>query len=394
MSDKKWLVIDCDAGVDDAVALVLAHKLGARHGFELKLIMCSFGNVDLPQVFKNVKRVSSVCCARVPIARGSSDPVASVKRINATYFHGKDGLGDVPRQQDEEVDENKEETRDAVSSFLQLCTEAHEQRAHLTLVTLGPLTNLCLALSSNRAVCLDTVKHLVIMGGCANGRGNFSRTAEFNVAADPEAATQVFAAPWEKVTVVSWELCLKFAVEWPVFDALIENDGRIVDQRTCASILTPVGKFVRDICWLSYVAKRDGGTPTTSTKSDSESGTSVAVATTDSDFSVDDLPELPALPSLSSTSSSLSSSSLQKRSSDGAVICDALAMAVVLNENIVELEAMVHIDIELNGTHTRGQTVVDFGHCYDDVDRTLNVHWVQEVNRQEFYSMLHSALHE
>jgi inosine-uridine nucleoside N-ribohydrolase len=65
------------------------------------------------------------------------------------------------------------------------------------------------------------IKRLVIMGGCANGRGNQTRSTEFNIGADPEAAAVVFKIEWQKSVVVSLELVMKYPIPWKDFDILI-----------------------------------------------------------------------------------------------------------------------------------------------------------------------------
>eukprot|EP00931_Biecheleriopsis_adriatica_P040227 TRINITY_DN23035_c0_g1_i1.p1 TRINITY_DN23035_c0_g1~~TRINITY_DN23035_c0_g1_i1.p1 ORF type:complete len:131 (+),score=29.70 TRINITY_DN23035_c0_g1_i1:40-393(+) len=97
----RWMVIDTDAGIDDAVALCMALKLARRYGFELKLITACFGNTTVDQVCVNVAKCLVACCPKAEdlkgttplIVRGASCCFAG-EAIHASHFHGKDGLGD------------------------------------------------------------------------------------------------------------------------------------------------------------------------------------------------------------------------------------------------------------------------------------------------------------
>jgi len=73
-----------------------------------------------------------------------------------------------------------------------------------------------------------------------------------------------------------------------------------------------------------------------------------------------------------------------ERATGGAIICDALCMAVALDEALVAEQVLVHVAVELNGTFTRGQTVVDFGHSYDTEIRERKVRWITEVHTDLF----------
>jgi len=89
---------------------------------------------------------------------------------------------------------------------------------------IGPLTNLALALRKEPA--LPGLLDLIVLGGCGNGEGNVTRTAEFNIYADPEAAREVFGFEWSLgITVLPWELLLNHPIPWDDFDRLLYPPG-------------------------------------------------------------------------------------------------------------------------------------------------------------------------
>ncbi|CAJ1362972.1 unnamed protein product, partial [Effrenium voratum] len=243
-SSRRWLVVDTDAGVDDAIALCMVMKLAERCNFELKLITCCFGNCGVDQVGVNVaKCIAAAAPAQVPpVALGAKQCLAG-NAIDASHFHGSDGLGDanLPAP-DLRATPTDPADPSAVPALRQLLARARAEGTEVTVVMLGPLTNLALALREETELP-QMISELFVMGCCGNGRGNHGRVTEFNVHADPEAAQEVFAAPWSRLTVSSWDLTVLATVPWPSFDALLATP-------------TQVGKFFKAICHLPYVQRR------------------------------------------------------------------------------------------------------------------------------------------
>eukprot|EP01044_Picomonas_judraskeda_P031743 COSAG03_NODE_11977_length_567_cov_1.395299_1_plen_129_part_10 len=95
---RRWLAIDTDAGVDDAVALCLALRCASRCGFELKLLTTTYGNVPLEHVNLNVckcRRACGLSARDVPVCVGAGCPLLGDRaEVEASFFHGQDGLGD------------------------------------------------------------------------------------------------------------------------------------------------------------------------------------------------------------------------------------------------------------------------------------------------------------
>jgi len=330
---KKWLCVDTDAGCDDAVALCFALSQSV---YEVKLITTSFGNSSLAQVNINVAKTRKACgrsSATGPrIVQGANGPLVGGVALEASYFHGQDGLGDVSEADSVELDlENDDALEDArvsaVDALLELCLQAQQEQAELLCVTLGPCTNLAAALASpdgGDVLITSSISKLVVMGGCANARGNVTRCGEFNVCADPEAAAAVFSeSRWKSITVVPWELCVSHPLLWHEFDKIL------------SSPISLVGNFIKHILQLAYVLRRQGEE--------------------------------------------------EKRADSGAVVCDLLAIVVAIDESMVEDIERVHVEVELEGKLTRGMTVVDAGHCYDGVLRTRLVRWVTKINQDKYH---------
>jgi purine nucleosidase/non-specific riboncleoside hydrolase len=203
------LILDTDGGVDDAQALLLL--IGA--GRAPDAITTVFGNVDLEAATHNVLSVLAVAGEDIPVHQGAALPLAQ-DVIDARHVHGHDGLGGAPRPA--EVGEIA--GSDAVGSLIQAFLDAAAAGERIDLLTIGPLTNLAMALRLRPGITAG-IGQLTIMGGTVYGRGNVTPAAEFNVFADPEAAAIVFRADIDTV-VVPWEPCLTHYLDGSEVDRL------------------------------------------------------------------------------------------------------------------------------------------------------------------------------
>jgi purine nucleosidase len=186
----KKIIIDCDPGIDDALALVLAH---GHPGLALRGITTVAGNVGLDQTTDNALRIRDFLGMRdVPVVAGCPGPLVRPP-IHARQVHGTSGLGAarLPAASSGPADGH-------AVDFLAAAIGA--EPAQVTLIATGPLTNIALALRRYPDL-VSQVGDFVIMGGSA-GRGNVTPAAEFNIAADPEAAAIVFAAGWTVTAVL------------------------------------------------------------------------------------------------------------------------------------------------------------------------------------------------
>ncbi|MGW0083259.1 nucleoside hydrolase [Streptomyces sp. NPDC003393] len=176
------VIIDCDTGVDDALALLFA----VRHpGLELRAVGCVAGNTDVDQVVRNTLTVLEQAGApEIPVARGAERPLIEPLRT-AHHVHGRDGMGDLglpePRRRPAGVD-----------AVTLLRREILASPRPVTLIPTAPLTNIALLLRTHPEVTRN-IERIVFMGG-AVATGNATAVAEFNVWHDPEAAAILLTA--------------------------------------------------------------------------------------------------------------------------------------------------------------------------------------------------------
>ncbi len=179
------VLIDTDPGIDDALALLFAWN---SPEIRVEAITTVAGNVSLDSASTNLLRLLALRRPdpRPVAAAGAAGPLARAL-TTATRYHGEDGLGDLP---DWPAVERLPRSPDAVAVILE-AARRHER--DLTIVALGPLTNLALALKDD-AAAVGRVGRIVAMGGAVDVPGNVTPTAEFNMSVDPEAAHRVLAA--------------------------------------------------------------------------------------------------------------------------------------------------------------------------------------------------------
>ncbi|MBS0221531.1 MAG: nucleoside hydrolase [Proteobacteria bacterium] len=191
------LIVDTDGGVDDAQALLLLIAAGRTPS----AITTVYGNVDLETATRNVLAALAIAGATIPVHAGAAQPLVH-SRIDARHVHGEDGLGGAPRP----ARTGELAGSDAVGFLASTLEAAAATGERVDLLTIGPLTNLALALQRAPAIARG-IGRLTIMGGTLHGRGNVTPAAEFNVFCDPEAAAIVFGVALD-TTVVPWETCL------------------------------------------------------------------------------------------------------------------------------------------------------------------------------------------
>jgi inosine-uridine nucleoside N-ribohydrolase len=177
-------LIDTDPGLDDALALLYAWSSA---DLRLAAITTVAGNVPVTHATRNLLRLVALCgIAPPPIAEGAAGPLAR-RLVTATGYHGDDGLGDLP---DWPTPPAALAPQDGPALIVETARRAAEP---LTLIALGPLTNVALALERDGGA-LRRLARVVVMGGAVDVRGNVTPTAEFNIHVDPEAAARVVAA--------------------------------------------------------------------------------------------------------------------------------------------------------------------------------------------------------
>jgi purine nucleosidase len=202
------MIIDTDAGIDDAEAILMALT---HPDNQVEAITTVAGNVALENVNRNVCTVLQQANRSVPIYAGASQPL--VQSWQAAAFHMADGLGEWDERPP--CDLNLEEEH-AVNALVRLAA-AHP--GELTLVALGPLTNIAMAIRLDPTFP-QNIKQFTFMGGTSDAHGNTPTvTAEYNIFADPEAAHIVLNA-FPQATMVGWEATLAHPIPWDHHDRL------------------------------------------------------------------------------------------------------------------------------------------------------------------------------
>jgi len=191
-------LIDTDTASDDAVALIMALRAPDVRVIAITTVS---GNVDVQQATLNALYSVELCGANVPVYAGAEKPLWREYQ-NATWFHGRDGLGDhnypPPRKSP------------GASHAVDAIIDAIDANPGLVIVTLAPLTNLALALAKKPAIAAK-VGRCVVMGGAPCCEGNVTPAAEYNIWVDPEAARIVMRSGLP-VELIGWHLCRGSAV--------------------------------------------------------------------------------------------------------------------------------------------------------------------------------------
>jgi len=233
------IIFDTDPGIDDAMALLF---IEASPALDLLAITTIFGNSDIETTTRNALYLKQRFGLSAPVFKGTDKPLTRPRNPSPTFVHGENGLGDValtglvPAQP---------EAKPAHQAIIDI---ARQHPGEVTLVAVGPLTNLALALKADPEVA-TLLKAVVIMGGAfgiAGKPGNVTPVAEANIWNDPEAADQVFTAPW-KLTAVSLDVTTQVVMSPAYMDALEGSAG-------------PAGQFLNEISkpYAAFYGGRDG----------------------------------------------------------------------------------------------------------------------------------------
>lgn len=304
------LIIDTDAGIDDAQAIMLALT---APGVIVEAITTVTGNVHVDKVVHNVFTVLDVMKAVVPVYRGAELPLLPGYWQPEVRVHGEDGLGDYRHHPPRRF---AVEAGPAAAALVRLADSAP---GALTLVGLGPMTNIALACKLDAGFARK-IKRFVYMGGAFHGMGNTKNvSAEFNVFCDPEAALIVLDA-FPHAEMISWETTLKHPFTWQEYDSLVE-------------ISTPAGRFLRDI--------------------------------------------------------TCAHASQARQHSSRFLLPDPLAMAVALDPGLVTESREQFVTVEVHGSTTRGQTVIDH---FNLTGSEPNVRIVTRLLQEEVYAMFRRML--
>lgn len=226
------IVLDCDPGLDDAVAILVA----AKHT-ELLGITTVCGNSSVDNTTRNALHVLELAGIDVPVHRGAATPLVAPLQ-DARHIHGPGGLGPV------EPTVQRDAAGDDAAGWL---IDVTNERSDVHLVAVGPLTNVALAMRRDPGFA-GRLAGLTIMGGGAT-KGNVTAAAEFNIWADPEAAAIVFGSGIH-VRVVPLDLTLQ----------VLMTDAHVAALRDAA---TPTSSFVAGLLEFYRQRQREQGKEST-----------------------------------------------------------------------------------------------------------------------------------
>jgi purine nucleosidase len=212
----KKIILDTDPGTDDAMALMLALN---SPELDVRAITVVPGNVTAAQGLENALRMASLADrCDIPVAAGAQHPLFQ-KLVTAEFWHGKNGLANIELP----ASKCKVDSRFGPDLIIQL---VHAAPHEITLVPVGPLTNIALAVEKDPSI-VALVKEVILMGGSISG-GNVNAAAEANIYNDPEAAQIVFQAGWP-LTMVGLDVGDKTLLSQKYLDQLGQTHGPVND---------------------------------------------------------------------------------------------------------------------------------------------------------------------
>ena len=213
----KKIILDCDPGHDDAVAIMLAI---ASDDIDLLGITCVGGNATLENTKLNALKICSLLKREdIPIYAGSDKPL-KYDLVTAEHVHGKSGL-DTDGEPINLDPSHKIEEMSAIDFIIKECKNAEEP---IYLCPTGPLTNIALCLQKDPSI-KDKIKEIVLMGGAALCLGNITPAAEFNIYVDPHAANVVFNSGIE-ITMMGLDVTHKVNVNDQIINSIKTNNNK------------------------------------------------------------------------------------------------------------------------------------------------------------------------
>lgn len=226
---RQKIIIDTDPGIDDSMALFMAFQSSQLEILGLTTI---FGNVSTEDGTRNALLLCEIAgCPDLPVAEGSPEPLKGGKPRNCDFAHGSDGLGNVflPPPKSKKIEKTAAEF---------LVDMVSEYPGEVSILALGPLTNLALAVKRDSTFA-SKVKRVVILGGSFFALGNVNPAAEANIYGDPEAADIVFTSGAD-IVVVGINITSQIKMQDADLEELRQSKGRH------AQVISKMCKFYRD----------------------------------------------------------------------------------------------------------------------------------------------------
>ncbi len=188
---KEKIIIDADVGIDDAMAILLAH---ASPELETLGITATFGNATIENSTRNALYLTQRLGVTTPVIPGARKPLVLPEGPPTDFVHGGNGLGNV------EFKLSDDQKPKALTAAQFIIEQSYLYPGEITLVPVGRMTNLALALALDPTLP-QRIKRVVMMGGAFTVPGNVTPVAEANIIGDPDAADIVFGAGWPVVAI-------------------------------------------------------------------------------------------------------------------------------------------------------------------------------------------------
>ena len=222
-SAQEKIIIDADVGIDDAMAILLAY---AAPELEVIGITTVFGNATIENSTTNALYLTQRLAVDTPVIAGARKPLVLPEGPPTDFVHGDNGLGNIEFELSESI------ASEPMTAAQFIIEQSHLYPGELTLVPVGRLTNLALALALDPTLP-SRIKKVVLMGGAFSVPGNVTPVAEANIIGDPHAADVVFSAPWP-IVAIGLDVTTQLIVGPKELDKLARKNGN-------------TGKFVQDI---------------------------------------------------------------------------------------------------------------------------------------------------
>ena len=256
MNIKKQIILDCDPGQDDAVAMALA--MAATDEIEILGITAVAGNVPLNLTQRNARLMCDICQRTDMIVYAGAEKPMAHTLVTAEHVHGKSGLDGIDIV--EPITPLQE--KHGVDYIIETCLSAADNS--ITLVPTGPLTNIGLAIHQESNI-LPKIKEIVLMGGALREGGNITPSAEFNIYVDPEAA-QIVLRCGRPIVMMSLDVTHQVLTTRKRVDAIRNLDSTVGEP--IASLIEFYERYdeekyhldgapLHDPCTIAYLIKPD-----------------------------------------------------------------------------------------------------------------------------------------
>ncbi len=208
------VIIDCDPGIDDAMAIILAMEYS---DIEILGITTVFGNAGLEQATENALKIVELSGKTIPVYQGAERPLVIPPGNPPDFVHGLDGLGN--------TNQAKSHLQVEPGSAADYIVETiNTYPGEITILAVGRLTNLANALALDPGIAAK-VKDVVLMGGTLHVPGNVSPVGEANISGDPHAADLVFRASWP-VTMIGLDVTTKLIMSDQILETIREENSQ------------------------------------------------------------------------------------------------------------------------------------------------------------------------